>query len=61
MQYPAIILSCGINLYGLSFKDQDLGMIASSVISLILMTSSILVIPIFFIIIWKIKRNDVSI
>lgn len=59
-QYPALILSSGINLYGLSFKNRDSGKIASSVISLILMIGCIIVIPIFFFIIRNIKTKKMS-
>jgi hypothetical protein len=42
-------------MYGLSFKDEDLGKKASSVISLILMVACIILIPIFFGIIKRIR------
>jgi hypothetical protein len=57
-QYPAIILASGINLYGLSFKEKDSGKVASSVIALLLMIGFTLVIPIFSIIVHKLKKRD---
>ncbi len=44
----------------LSFKDRDSGKIASSVISLILMIGCIIVIPVFFLIIRKIKTKKIK-
>jgi hypothetical protein len=56
-QYPIIVLSSGINIYGLSFKNLDAGKYVSTIISILLIVASVAIIPLCFVIVRRIKNN----